>query len=118
MVEPAILEIIQDYMQAVNQAGIQAQRGVLFGSWARGDAKPYSDIDLVVIAPQFDRLNRKLVDCLWELRLTTPDTWRIEPIACGEQQWRQDDSSLILEMARREGQIIELEMTTSKVIAS
>ncbi len=113
MVEPTILKIIQDYMQAVNQAGIQAQRGVLFGSWARGNAKPHSDIDLVVIAPQFDSPNRKLVDRLWELRLTTPETWRIEPIACGEQQWHQDDSSLILEMARREGQIIQLERATS-----
>ena len=84
MVEPEILKIIQDYLQAVNQASIQVQRAVLFGSWARGDAKPYSDIDLVVIAPQFDRPNRKLIDCLWELRLATPETWRIEPIACGE----------------------------------
>lgn len=116
MVEPTILKIIQDYLQAVNQAGIQAQQGVLFGSWARGEARPESDIDLVVITPQFDQPNRQLINRLWELRLATSDTWRIEPIACGERQWQDDDSSLILEMARREGQMIQAEMKINTVV--
>ncbi len=29
---------------------------------------------------------------------------RIEPITCGSRQWREDDSSAILEIARREGE--------------
>jgi hypothetical protein len=33
---------------------------------------------------------------------------RIEPIAVGERQWREDQGSLVLEMARREGQEIPL----------
>ncbi len=33
---------------------------------------------------------------------------RIEPIGVGERQWREDDVSVILEMARREGQPIPL----------
>ena len=28
---------------------------------------------------------------------------QIEPIPCGEQQWQQDDSIAIIEIARREG---------------
>ena len=32
----------------------------------------------------------------------------IEPMAVGERQWREDQGSLILEMARREGQEIPL----------
>ena len=42
---------------------------------------------------------------------------RIEPIACGEQQWEEDNSSVILEMARREGERIVLEETPSLTTA-
>jgi len=31
----------------------------------------------------------------------------IQPIPCGEKQWAEDDSSAIIEMARREGERIE-----------
>jgi len=33
---------------------------------------------------------------------------RIEPIAVGERQWREDNSSALIEIARREGQEISL----------
>ena len=110
MVKEAVLEIIRNYMQAVNQAGIRASRAVLFGSWARGEAHEESDIDLVVIAPEFDgEWERELLNQLWELTAFVPDAWRIEPIACGEREWLEDDERAILEIARREGEMITLE---------
>jgi predicted nucleotidyltransferase len=81
----------------------------LFGSWARGEARPDSDIDLVVIAPEFDgQRERRLVNRLWELRAAIREAWRIEPIPCGERQWIEDDTSPIIEIARREGEVITL----------
>lgn len=113
MVARSVLKIIRDYLQVVNQAGIHADPAVLFGSWARGEARTESDIDLVVIAPEFDgQRDRKLVDKLWELRIATPEAWRIEPIACGERQWLEEDGSPIIEVARREGQVITLNPET------
>ncbi len=109
MVNQAILNIIQAYLQIINESGIQTKRAVLFGSWARNEARPESDIDLLVIAPEFDgQKDRKLISQLWRLRVAIPDAWRIEPIACGERQWLEDDASAMIEMARREGQMIEL----------
>ena len=105
MVQQPILDIVRSYLRAVNRSGIHASRAVLFGSWARGEARPDSDIDLVIIAPEFDgRRDRKLVNRLWELQASTD--WRIEPIVCGERQWLEDDTSPIIEMARREGKVI------------
>ncbi len=84
MADRPILEVIYNYLQAVNQAGIQASRAVLFGSWARDEAHPDSDIDLLIIAPEFDgSQDRKLSNRLWELHALTD--WRIEPIACSER---------------------------------
>jgi hypothetical protein len=31
----------------------------------------------------------------------------IQPIPCGEKQWVEDDSSAVIEIARREGERIE-----------
>ncbi len=110
MVKETILEIIQNYLQAVRQAGIQVGQVVLYGSWVRDEARSESDIYLIVIAPEFDDLHdRDLINRLWELTATVPEAWRIEPIACGEREWLEDDSRAIIEIARREGEVITLE---------
>jgi predicted nucleotidyltransferase len=109
MADQSILDLVRDYLWAINRAGVRASRAVLFGSWARGEARSGSDIDLVIIAPEFDgQRDRKLVDCLWELTASIPEAWRIEPIPCGERQWLEDGSSPIIEIARREGEVIAL----------
>jgi len=107
MVEPAIVRTVQEYLVAVRRSGLDARRAVLFGSYARGDARPDSDVDILVIAPEFDGpYDKSRIDLLWALRAQTDS--RIEPVAVGERQWREDDASAIIEIARREGQEILL----------
>jgi len=97
---------VRRYLRAVRSVGIHARRAVLFGSYATNRQNEWSDIDLVVIAPELDGTpDRKVVSKLWELRATTDS--HIEPIACGEQEWITDTSRSILEIARREGIVIE-----------
>jgi len=43
---------------------------------------------------------------LWRIAARTDS--RIEPIPVGERQYQEDDSSAIIEIARREGQMILL----------
>jgi predicted nucleotidyltransferase len=105
MADAEVIRVVQQYLGAVRRAGLRASRAILFGSYARGTAQAESDIDLLVIAEEFDgAYDRALVDLLWELRAITDS--RIEPLAVGERQWREDDDSMILEIARREGQEI------------
>ena len=107
MVEHTILKVIQNYLDTVRHAGIYVSRAILFGSHARGEAHPDSDIDILVIAPEFDEpYNKDLVDLLWELRARSDS--RIEPIPVGERQWQEDDASAVIEIARREGEEITL----------
>jgi predicted nucleotidyltransferase len=104
MVESTIVATIQKYLAALAHAGIHASKAVLFGSFARGSANAWSDIDVVVIAPEFDKpRERSLIQSLW--RATIIDS-RIEPIPCGEKEWQVDQSRPILEIARREGLVI------------
>ena len=102
MLEPTIAEIVRRYLQSLPAYGIQAERGILFGSYAAGDANQWSDIDLVVLAPEFDRPHTiETVKRLW--RATGKTDNRIEPVACGVREWETDESRPILEIARREG---------------
>ena len=54
MVESTVVNAIRRYLAALPAVGIHASKAVLFGSFAKGGADRDSDIDLIVIAPEFD----------------------------------------------------------------
>ncbi|MCX7044904.1 MAG: nucleotidyltransferase domain-containing protein [Candidatus Sumerlaeota bacterium] len=102
MVDKSIIAKIRQYLSALSAHGIHSRQAILFGSFARNEETQWSDIDLVVIAPEFDSPHSsELVKCLWRATLAADN--RIEPIPCGEQEWEKDDSRAILEVARQEG---------------
>jgi len=105
MVDRSVALVVRQYLQAAAAAGIHASRAVLFGSHARGAADLWSDIDLVVIAPELEPpIDNRLINKLWELRATTDS--RVEPIPCGEREWEADRTRPILEIARRDGVVL------------
>jgi predicted nucleotidyltransferase len=105
MADKTVIKSIQKYLQAVEQKGIPVKYGVLFGSYARGQQHEWSDIDLLVVSPRYDKKwTHKDWAKLWLIAADT-DT-RIEPIPGGEKQFKNSRDSLIIEVARPEGQII------------
>jgi predicted nucleotidyltransferase len=110
MVAQSIIDSVRKYLQAVNAEGIPIEQGVIFGSQVRGVSDEWSDIDLLVISKKFDHIrNRDDINLLWRIAARTDS--RIEPIAVGEYQFVEDDSSAIIEIARREGQSVRIEET-------
>lgn len=80
-------------------------RILLFGSWARGDARPDSDVDLLVVLSRVDDKRRATVEILRALNgvpvgkdviVTTPD----------EIETRGQVAGLALLPALREGKVI------------
>jgi predicted nucleotidyltransferase len=107
MIDPSIVNIVRRYLTALGGMGISARRAILFGSFARGEATEWSDIDLVVIAPEFDGVRSiQLVNQLWRATAAADD--RIEPIPCGEREWETEEGRPILDIARREGMEISI----------
>ena len=105
MVESTIMNALRRYIVALDSFGIHARRLILFGSFARGDANVWSDIDLVVIAPEFDGPRElTIVEKLWLATASADD--RIEPIPCGEREWETEHGRPILDIARQEGIVI------------
>lgn len=108
MVKRPILNSVRHYLDRVRRTGVPVDFGVVYGSCARGEEGEWSDIDLLVVSPQYDRrLTRKDVDNLWHC--TVGEDSRIEPWPCGAATWKNDDSDMIVEMARREGVRVDVD---------
>jgi predicted nucleotidyltransferase len=107
MVEKSVLTAVQKYLKALSTKGVPVKAGVLFGSYATGKSHKWSDIDVLVISPRFDRkYKRKDIDILWHVAADVDS--RIEPIAVGEKQYKENKSSFIIVEARRDGILIPL----------
>lgn len=104
MAETEIIEIVKQYVQAAQTAGLPVITAILFGSFAQDTAHEESDIDLLIVSPAFDETDEASVDLLWELRAVTDA--RIEPVACGQVQWETDRHSWLLDMARNVGVVV------------
>ena len=106
MLEQSVLTAVHNFLAAVKDHGIAVDRVVVFGSQAAGRAGEWSDIDLLVVSPQFDDMrDRSQLNLLWRLAARVDS--RIEPIPCGSRQWQEDDSSAIIEIARQQGEVLE-----------
>ena len=108
MVNQSIVNVVKQYLQTLIEQGIPVYQGIIFGSHASGQADIWSDIDLLVISPRFDNeRKREDINLLWRMAARTDS--RIEPIPVGQRQFDEDDSSAIIEIARREGEVVEME---------
>lgn len=105
MVDKSVVKIVNKYRQMLVKSGIMVHHVVVFGSQTSGQHHSWSDIDLLVVSPRFDgKHKREDVNLLWRIAARVDS--RIEPIAVGQRQFEEDDSSAIIEIARREGQVI------------
>ncbi|MBF0416352.1 MAG: nucleotidyltransferase domain-containing protein [Magnetococcales bacterium] len=105
MAVQSVVETVKHYLDVVRQKGIPVDFAVLYGSYARGKETEWSDIDVMIVSPLFDPPRQSEdVDRIWIATLDADI--RIEPVAIGSRQWQEDDTAGIIEIARREGQII------------
>ena len=107
MVDETIVNVVRRYLQVLIGQGLPVHQGVIFGSQVKGQADTWSDIDLLVVSPHFDQeRQREDINLLWRMAARTDS--RIEPIPVGQRQFEEDDSSAIIEIARREGQVVSV----------
>jgi len=107
MVARSVIAAARKYLHVLREAGFPVHYAILFGSQARGDSTQWSDIDLLIVSPRFDGEHRREdISLLWRLAARTDS--RIEPVPVGEREFESDDSSAIVEIARREGTTVRL----------
>ncbi len=73
MVDPAIRDIIQRFINVLGAKGLRIEKVVLYGSYASGKNQFASDLDLAVVSPDFGK------DRFEEGKLLHQIAWRIDP---------------------------------------
>ncbi len=96
-----VIDKIKRYCLLLNDAGIQVEKAFLYGSWARKEGTKDSDIDVMIISPDFDRHDIMLKAKAW--RLTESIDPRIEPYSVGSKKFAHDDVSPLLQVVKEEG---------------
>ena len=48
-----IMEKIKNFLQMVSASGLHLERAILFGSYAKGNANNWSDIDIALVSKDF-----------------------------------------------------------------
>ena len=93
---------IGEYQARVEQALGSPVQVILFGSYARGEATPDSDVDLLVVVPQLDRqILNTILDIAWEVSFEAGLVLTVIPVALDELEKLSD--SPFLQAVRREG---------------
>lgn len=50
-----IAKKVRDYLKLLRKEGVKLERVIVFGSYAKGKPKPWSDIDVCLISRQFGK---------------------------------------------------------------
>lgn len=82
---PDISAVIRDFSEALKQQGLKVDKIILFGSHARGDAREDSDIDLLVVSSDFQKMPfHKRFEILGTAIANVKQP--VEPLACTPEE--------------------------------
>ncbi len=101
MLQQDAINIVRQYVLNLNNAGIEIYKAYLFGSYARNEGTENSDIDVLLVSDAFDTDDDVILSKPWSPKYRKD--YRIEPIAMGRKRFQKKDSSLIVEVVRKEG---------------
>ena len=116
MAKRAVINKVRKYLNILQENGFLITGGIIYGSYARGEETPDSDIDVLVLSPLFDKDRRARVGELWSL--TRKADIRIEPVPVGEKRFQTDNVSPLLTIARQEGIFLRVDEKKEKIKAS
>jgi len=103
MDKDAALASIKEFREALEALGVGVSRLILYGSYGKGNWREDSDIDLVVVSPDFEGKSH------WErsemLGRAVYEVWQpIEAVAMTPEEWREGKSTIV-EFAQ-EGELV------------
>lgn len=93
-----VKEEINNFVHLLQREQIKISRVILFGSFAKGKQKDYSDIDLAVVSPNFGRDTHK--EMMFLVNLSSRVSNRIEAIPVAEKDMQMKYHPLIGEIKK------------------
>jgi uncharacterized protein len=106
VVDPKVRDIILRFIEALNKKGIHVETALLFGSYASGNARAGSDLDVAIVSPDFGK------DRFEEGKMLFQVAWRIdpriEPIPISSKSFENDTWVPLIYEIRQKGIEVEL----------
>jgi len=102
MVSKKIRSIIKKYISELEKNGLIISKVFLFGSYAYGSPNSDSDIDLLIVSPQFDSIDRDEYSAKLWLATEVVD-YLVEPIGVGEKRFNSNEFSPLLDLVKSKG---------------
>jgi len=101
MDQSEVIDIVKQFIRNLQEDGIIIKFALLFGSFARNEASPNSDIDVLLVSDMFDTDDDYVLSKPWLPKYR--NDFRIEPVSVGTKRFETDDVSSIILIAREEG---------------
>jgi len=106
MDKAAVLGIVGRFGAALERGGVRPSKIVLYGSFANGRWHEWSDIDVVVVSSDFERMDHwQRIDALTEAIFQVHQP--IEAVGMTPEEWGRGDS-LIAQFAREGEEVYPL----------
>lgn len=88
-IDAVVMKNVRLYLEKLRNAGMKISEAYIFGSYAKGKADKWSDIDIAVVSPQIgnDRFEERVR--LTELAVSVDD--RIEPLPFNKKTFSDAD---------------------------
>lgn len=102
-----VKKVVKEYLKSFPQ-NIRVEKVFLFGSYATGKIRPDSDIDLIIISPDFKKISFiKRLEMLSRLRQGLAKKVAMDILGYTQEEFKNiDKESIIMRRAKREGKII------------
>jgi predicted nucleotidyltransferase len=107
LAERAIVETIRKFVETLKKVGINVDRVILYGSCAKGEPKPESDIDLAIVSRDFGK--DPIEERMSLFRIAGGIDTRIEPVALSLISYENDTWLPLIYEIRTKG--VEVKVT-------
>ena len=101
MDQSEVIDNVKQFIRNLQEDGIIIKFALLFGSFARNEASPNSDIDVLLVSDMFDTEHKLFFknQCIHK----SENIYRIKPVSDDQKRIETDDVSPIILIAREEG---------------
>jgi len=101
-----VIRVIKEFVNALKQEGITIDRVILYGSYARGHARPDSDIDVAVISKDFGK--DRVEEGMALFRIAGKIDPRLEPVPLSTKMYEKDTWIPLIYEIREEGKELKI----------
>lgn len=88
MAKSEAIKIIKKFVKALKKEGISVQHVILYGSYAKGKARPDSDIDVAIISNNFGR--DRVEEGMTLFKIAGNIDSRLEPVPISSYAYEND----------------------------